>query len=239
MKKSVAISAGIGFFILAWAFQNCSQGIVRRADINVIDQSSTEETSGSSSTTPSSSGNSNNSNNSSPLPATTPTPISSSSTSCFTDYVSIFPWSNSNDDIRDVALQMSQMKLGTVKIYTGQYPVTPSQGSGWYVSFLIEPVAGTQSTTTGSFFEKPASAALDRSMSCQLGPKDTTQLLLSRLVMNFSYTLTLNGYVGATEKFMACKSNNSDMPVTIRSADGHDIKLQAGQAFVLKRGCYP
>lgn len=163
--------------------------------------------------------------------------------SCFRDYLTFFPWENSQDDLTEIKPQMNAQKIQTLKMLKDQPAPVPQRPDGWFISaYVITKADGN--TQQAIKFNKGDNLSLD-SLDCYLMRLDATSSAttgLSNLVFqNIGIDQNLNtliGFLRSKEQFIACKVSRGTGSIVIAGDQGRMLEIPADKPFVIKRGCF-
>lgn len=185
-------------------------------------------------------------------------PLSPTSTlsaqECFLNYVSVFPWENSDQDAMEVPPLLGSTKIGTAKVFNSDQNTVESlqmslsylPNSAWRYYFLrTVKVDGSSSLT--AFANKIDENDASTELTCYFGPfidatggscnvtDSKAKMVYQNVGVGLNSVDGQAGYLSCSAKFIACKVTKGTKNVVIHTSSGNPI---TANAFVLKRGCY-
>ncbi|MBL7556630.1 MAG: hypothetical protein JNM24_12490 [Bdellovibrionaceae bacterium] len=160
---------------------------------------------------------------------------------CFQNYITVFEWKNSSANLMSEKPVLGASKIVSLKLKEGILS-DPRISSDW----RVEPVLNTDdngATSASLQFLKarPSTNSLDCFFMRVGGEHDLNAGLANVFFKDIGSEADANTFIGFLrhhEQFIACKVSSGQGNVELKSDDENSTLLSAGQAFVMKRGCY-
>lgn len=224
LKRFIISIALIGILVLT--FQNCSKGEGDRSMEYVVKKENTEP----------------------PLVADEQIldvvkGISNNSSAmlCFQNYITVFEWKNSNANLMSEKPVLGTSKIVSLRLKEDKVS-DPRISSDWRIEPVINIDPGGATSASLQFLKaRPSGNSLDCFFMRVGGEYDLNAGLANVFFRDVGSEADANTFIGFLrhqEQFIACRVSSSQGTVELKSDDENSTLLSAGQAFVMKRGCY-